>query len=129
MNLTYNRFCLVLVLSLAVIGCSKSNNADPQAAPIGTTDTNRFWLFPNPGRDPASSVFTTNEASYAQAYYDAIDPTDARATLNGFKTTNGFGTTVAGVSEVNVIFRDVKDLGYGRKMTVRFGKSRHSMKH
>ena len=84
MNLTYNRFCLVLVLSLAVIGCSKSNNADPQAAPIGTTDTNRFWLFPNPGRDPASSVFTTNEASYAQAYYDAIDPTDApRWTMHG----------------------------------------------
>ena len=74
--------------------------AAQSAAPVGATDTNRFWLFPNPGRDPASGVFATNEASYAQAYYDAIDPTDARATLNGFKTTNAFGTTVAGVSEV-----------------------------
>lgn len=120
---TIFRLGLILSLSFVAIGCSKSNNADPQATPVGATDTNRFWIFPNPGRDPASGVLTTNDASYAQAYYDAIDPTDARATLNGFKTTNGFGTTVTGVSEVNVIFRDAKDLGYGRKMTVRFTNS------
>lgn len=120
---TIFRLCLVLSLSLMAIGCSKSNNTDPQAASVGATDTNRFWIFPNPGRDPATGVWTTNDASYAQAYYDAIDPTDARATLNGFKATNGFGTPVAGVSEVNVIFRDAKDLGYGRKMTARFTNS------
>ena len=33
---------------------------------------------------------------------------------------------MAGVSEVNVIFRDVKDLGYGRKMTVRFTTSTYA---
>lgn len=123
MNPIYPRFFLALVISLAALGCSKSNDADPQAPTVGATDTNRFWLFPNPGRDPATGVFTTNEASYAQAYYDAIDPTDLRATLDGFKATNGFGTSVAGVNEVNVIFRDVRDLGYGRKMTVRFTNS------
>jgi len=114
---------LVLLLSLAVTACTQTNSADPQAAPVGATDTNRFWVFPNPGKDPATGVFTTNDASYAQAYYDSIDPADLRATLDGFKTTNGFGTTVPGVSEVNVIFRDVRDLGYGRKMTVRFTDS------
>ena len=68
-------------------------------------------------------MLTTNAATYAQAYYDAIDPLDERATLDGFKTTNGFGATVNGMSEVNVIFRDAKDLGYGLKMTVRFTNS------
>ena len=123
MNPVYQHFFLFLFISLAALGCSKSNDADPQAPTVGVTDTNRFWLFPNPGRDPATGAFATNDASYAQAYYDAIDPTDLRATLNGFKTTNGFGTSVPGVNEVNVIFRDVRDLGYGRKMTVRFTNS------
>ncbi len=108
-----------LLLGLAA-GCSQSNSADPETPPAGTNDTDRFWIFPNPGKDPATGIYTTNDASYAQAYYDAIDPLDERATLDGFKTKNGFGTPVAGVNEVNVIFRDAKDLGYGRKMTVRF---------
>ena len=111
------------LLSLVLTGCSKSNSSDPATAPVGSSDTNRFWIFPNPGRDPATGLFTTNVASYAQAYYDAIDPNDSRATLNGFRTTNGFGTTVAGVEEIEIIFRDVNDLGYGRKMTVRFTNS------
>ena len=115
--------CFALTLGLLVSGCSQPNGADPQAPVVGSTDTNRFWIFPNPGRDPATGTFTTNDATYAQAYYDAIDPTDARATLNGFKTTNGFGSAMAGVSEVNVIFRDAKDLGYGRRMTVRYTNS------
>ena len=114
---------LTLWILMMASGCSQPNSGDSQAEAIGSADTNRFWVFPNPGRDPATGLFTTNEASYAQAYYDAIDPTGARATLDGFKTTNGFGTTVAGVSEVNVIFRDANDLGYGRKMTVRFTNS------
>ena len=114
------RSCLILSLSLVAIGCSKSNSADPQAAPVGATDTNRFWIFPNPGRDPATDVWTTNDASYAQAYYDAIDPLGLRSTLTDFKNTNGFGTNVIGETEINVIFRDTRDLGYGRKMTVRF---------
>lgn len=114
------------LLILMVPACSQPNSGDPQADAIGSADTNRFWVFPNPGRDPATGLFTTNEASYAQAYYDAIDPTGARATLNGFKAANGFGTSVAGVSEVNVIFRDAKDLGYGRKMTVRFTNSSYA---
>lgn len=120
--MNFYRFCF-LVLSLAVIGCSKSNNTDPQPTPIGSSDTNRFWIFPNPGKDPATGVYTTNDASYAQAYYSAIDPLNERATLNAFKIKNGFGTAVTGVSEINVIFRDAKDLGYGRKMTVRFTNS------
>lgn len=125
MNPIWKRAVIALLLSLAA-GCSQSNSADPETPPAGTNDTDRFWIFPNPGKDPATGVYTTNDASYAQAYYDAIDPLDERATLDGFKTKNGFGTTVAGVNEVNVIFRDAKDLGYGRKMTVRFTDSTYA---
>jgi len=121
------RFCLVAILLTGfVAGCSKSNSADPTAAVVGSSDTNRFWIFPNPVRDPVTGIFTTNVASYSQAYYDAIDPNDQRTTLNNFRTINGFGTTVPGVEEIEVIFRDVRDLGYGRKMTVRFTNSTYA---
>jgi mono/diheme cytochrome c family protein len=60
---------------------------------------------------PASK---TNDASYAQAYYATIDPDDTRATLDGFKAVHGFGT-----GDAHVIFRDTKDLGYGRDMYFR----------
>jgi mono/diheme cytochrome c family protein len=59
-----------------------------------------------------------DQIAYAQEYYKAIDPADARSTLAGFKATNGFGTTCNpdGITEFEVGFRDVKDLGYGRHM-------------
>ncbi len=57
---------------------------------------------------PASK---TNDASYAAAYYATIDPTGARDTLAGFQAVNNFGA-----GDTHVIFRDTKDLGYGRDM-------------
>jgi mono/diheme cytochrome c family protein len=60
---------------------------------------------------PASK---TNDASYAEAYYATIDPAGERETLDGFKALNGFGP-----ADTHVIFRDTKDLGYGRDMHFR----------
>ncbi len=57
---------------------------------------------------PASQ---TNDASYAQAYYATIDPAGTRDTLAGFQAVNGFSA-----GDTHVIFRDTKDLGYGRDM-------------
>ena len=57
---------------------------------------------------PASK---TNDESYAAAYYATIDPTGARDTLVGFQALNNFGA-----GDTHVIFRDTKDLGYGRDM-------------
>ena len=54
---------------------------------------------------------------YGNAYYAKVDPNNERATLAAFKSKNGFGSGT-GV-EVEAVFRDVKDLGYGRKMTAR----------
>jgi mono/diheme cytochrome c family protein len=53
----------------------------------------------------------TNDASYAEAYYATIDPDDERATLTAFQAVNNFGA-----GDTHVIFRDTKDLGYGRDM-------------
>lgn len=56
------------------------------------------------------------DATYAEAYYDAIDPGACKRTINGWKTENGFdGAT----DVIHVIFRDQKDLGYGRDMYMR----------
>jgi hypothetical protein len=60
---------------------------------------------------------------YAQAYYDAIDPMDSRDTLYKWRLANCFTNdpdTNYG-ADVHVIFRDTKDLGYGRNMYWRFG--------
>lgn len=53
-----------------------------------------------------------NSAAYAQAYYKAVDPNDQRTTLAAWKTANGFDQGY----DNHVIFRDAKDLGYGRDM-------------
>jgi hypothetical protein len=58
----------------------------------------------------------------AEAYYRAIDPDNTRTTLEDWKEANGFGSPCP-VSipecEHHVIFRDTKDLGYGRDMYAR----------
>jgi hypothetical protein len=53
----------------------------------------------------------TNDPGYARAYYATIDPAGDRDTLAKFKAANGFGA-----GDTHVIFRDTKDLGYGRDM-------------
>jgi cytochrome c5 len=45
-------------------------------------------------------------------YYQQIDPLSTRTTLDGFKTANSFG----GVNEINVIYANAVDLGFGRNM-------------
>ncbi|MFC3150848.1 hypothetical protein ACFOEK_07400 [Litoribrevibacter euphylliae] len=53
--------------------------------------------------------------AYAEAYYELVDPNNERTTLADWKTVNGFDQ--GGVT--HVVFRDTKDLGYGRDMYVR----------
>ena len=53
--------------------------------------------------------------AWATAYYAAIDPGNERDTLSKWKTINGFDQG----HDAHVIFRDTKDLGYGRSMFMR----------
>lgn len=57
-----------------------------------------------------------DESDFASAYYAAIDPNNARTTAQDFRSLHGFDTPGA---DVHVIFRDSKDLGYGRDMYLR----------
>ena len=61
-----------------------------------------------------SGIDTTD---YASAYYAAVDPANARDTLQKFRSLHGFDSN--GSEVVNVTFRDSKDLGYGRDMYMR----------
>jgi mono/diheme cytochrome c family protein len=56
-----------------------------------------------------------NSVAYAEQYYRAVDPDNERTTLDAWKTKNGFDQG----HDVHVIFRDTKDLGYGRDMYAR----------
>jgi len=75
-----------------------------------------FLLFPNPQLLSDGSA-ETNSIAYAQAYYAAIDPLNAKDTLAKWKAANNFDSGTG--TQVGAVFGDVLDLGYGRRMTAR----------
>jgi len=101
---------------LLFTGCAQENTGDQ--AVTGTTipaGIDRFLLFPNPIVETGGG-FETDTAAYASTYYAAIDPDQQKDTLAKWKTANGFG----GAGEERLaVFRDARDLGYGRRMTGR----------
>lgn len=56
-----------------------------------------------------------NSRAFADSYYATVDPMNLRNTLEGWKQQTDF-YTVDPNEVVNAVFRDVKDLGYGRDM-------------
>jgi len=109
-----------LVLAALLCACQQSNTGDepePSDVPSGLQ---RFLLFPNPIQ--VGGAFETDTDAYAEAYYRAIDPLNERLTLNAWKTKNSVGDAATG-TEHTVVFRDVKDLGYGRRMTGRINNT------
>ncbi|MEP7154137.1 MAG: hypothetical protein ABI905_00065 [Betaproteobacteria bacterium] len=114
---------VVAVCSALLAACGGGgggNTADitPRVDPPVTVATgpDNFLLFPNP-QVQADGTMQTNTATYQQAYYAAIDPTNARDTLAKWKAANGFDTGSG--SQITVVFGDKKDLGYGRRMNAR----------
>jgi mono/diheme cytochrome c family protein len=79
-------------------------------------EPNGFLLFPNPQVQPDGSLQTDSPA-YAQAYYAAIDPNNNKDTVAKWKAANGFDTGSG--TQVTVVFGDVRDLGFGRRITAR----------
>lgn len=57
----------------------------------------------------------TDDAAYARAYYAAIDPRNRRDTLQKWRQLNGFERG----ADTSIVFRDTKDLGYGRRMSLK----------
>ncbi len=95
-----------------------SSDVFPTAAPTPSIPVglDRFLLYPNP-LVTASGAFETDTPAYAQAYYAAVDPTNAKDTLDKWKNANGYNSGTG--TQVTVAFGDVRDLGYGRYLTVR----------
>jgi hypothetical protein len=121
------RSLAALALAGLLSACTQKNTADGQdqsGASMQVPSIDRFLLFPNPiGTDPFAQdggAFETAGTEYANAYYRAIDPGNAKDTIDKWRTVNGFtGYSVRPGTEHLAVFRDVKDLGYGRRMTAR----------
>ena len=119
--------CLAALALVSLLGaCTQKNSADgadQSGGGVQVASIDRFLLFPNPiGTDPFAQnggAFETAGNEYAAAYYRAIDPNDDKSTLEKWKAANLFGTTGNGTPDTLAVFRDVKDLGYGRRMTGR----------
>ncbi|HUS23610.1 MAG TPA: hypothetical protein VM369_01575 [Candidatus Binatia bacterium] len=77
----------------------------------GTTDACDTGATAADGALPASK---TDDIDYARAFYATIDPCNQRTTLGAWKAANGFGA-----DDEHAIFRDARDLGYGRDMHLR----------
>jgi len=126
---TLLRLVVPLALSALLGACTQKNTADEQAQAAAASANvdlgiDRFLLFPNPiGMDPLAQdggTFETNTSEYAAAYYRAIDPANAKDTIDKWRAANGFiGYASRPGTEHLAVFRDVKDLGYGRRMTAR----------
>ncbi len=130
-------------------GGDGTDGVDPDVADfVDTPDPDRFIQYLNvePGV-PASGVADgeiDNFNDFPAAYYNTIDPDATRTTLDDWKVANGFLvssgdelvapacdavenccvpqmpiTAQCRVVSTNVMFRDTKDLGYGRDMHMR----------
>ena len=111
-------FAAAAVLVLAACGGGGSpGDVHPGAeTPVVPGEPNAFLLFPNPQVQPDGSL-QTNTPAYAQAYYAAIDPNNTKDTLAKWKAANGFDTGTG--TQVTAVFGDVRDLGFGRRITAR----------
>lgn len=105
------------VMGLLLASCGGGSNPGDiypaaQVAAVPVTGPNSFLLYPNPQSSPA-----IDSQAWAQAYYAAIDPANAKDTLAKWKAANGFGSGTG--SQVQAVFGDMRDLGYGRYVTAR----------
>ena len=108
------------LIGLMLNACGGGGSGDdisPDDPPVSTAKgSDKFLLFPNP-QVLADGSLQTNSQAYAQAYYAAIDPANAKDTLVKWKAANGFDTGTG--TQLTVVFGDKRDLGYGRRMTAR----------
>jgi mono/diheme cytochrome c family protein len=104
------------LLAVALLaGCSRGDGTSADST-LSLSEPDSFLIFPNPQVQVDGSYQVISPA-YAQAYYAAIDPANAKDTLDKWKAVNGFDSGTG--QQVSVVFHDRNDLGYGRRMTAR----------
>jgi mono/diheme cytochrome c family protein len=125
LNVFRARFYWFIFVALFLAGCGGGGGGGSAvdtvpgpgpAAPVASSEPNAFLLFPNPQLQ-ADGAKQTDTRAYADAYYAAIDPTNTKDTLAKWKAANNFDSGAG--TQVSVVFGDKRDLGYGRRMTVR----------
>jgi PKD repeat protein len=104
--------CPAILPLLTSCGGGGGSTAPPVASLGIPTGVQNFLLLPG-GAD-------ANNPSYALAYYDAVDPRAERTTLDDFKAVNGVGSTAGAAQERTVVYRNVRELGLGRRVTARY---------
>lgn len=113
---------LMVALLLAACGAGKQNPNDiypNNPATAAVSGPNSFLLFPNPQIQP-DNTSQLMQSAYSAAYYRAIDPGNTRDTLVKYLSQNQFGSKTTGpLGEVSAIYGDWRDLGYGRRITMR----------
>lgn len=92
---------------LLLVACDERETAQPAASARGVEVPDHFLEYLN---DQQGALLS---ADWSAAYYRAVDPDNTRTTLQDWKSANQFGQCD---EEVHVVFRDAKDLGYGRNM-------------
>ncbi len=108
---------MTLLLTACGGGGDSPRDINPSSPPEATvTGPDSFLLFPNPQQQADGSLQTAAPA-YATAYYAEIDPLTERDTFTKWKAKNLFDTGTG--TQVQVVFGDTRDLGYGRRMTAR----------
>ena len=98
-------FPLTLLMLLAA--CNERGDMTAESTTRGVEVPDHFLQYLN---DQQGQVLST---SWSEAYYRAVDPNNTRTTLDDWKAANDFDSCD---EQVHVIFRDAKDLGYGRNM-------------
>lgn len=93
--------------ALLLSGCDERGDTDDPTTTITTETPDHFLEFLN---DQQGNTYS---AEYTQAYYYTVDPSDERTSLESWKARNGYDRCD---DQVHIIFRDAKDLGYGRDM-------------
>lgn len=119
LRLTWLLASVCLLVACGGGGGGTSTSGDVQPAERGAaqaTGLDRFLLYPNP-IVRTDGQFEVGIKAYADAYYEAIDPTNAKDTLEKWKAANNIGVTTGGHKEYSVVIGDQRDLGYGRRMT------------
>lgn len=98
-----------LLVAAALVACGGGDEYEGFDASVDSSTPDKYLKFFNQqDGDLDASV-------YASAYYAAVDPGNARGTLEEYIALHGLD----GPGVVHVIFRDSKDLGYGRDMYMR----------
>jgi len=108
-DLYHARMGILLLLVAIVAGCGGGDEYDGSPdVDTGLSTPDQYLRFFNQQQG------SLDDSAYAEAYNSTVDPGNARSNLQDYIALHGLDNP-----DVHVIFRDTKDLGYGRDMYMR----------